>query len=498
MRIAITLFILICKIPLNVFGQIIPVGLSKDSITILELNSPADNQSFYLYKPQTYNGSLSPIWFVIHGTGGTGAGTINNLSDIADRQGALMVGLTMDGIGTTMISQTSLVHNYDTVDNCNYRLAGSIIMNKVYQYICDRESRAAIPVYLSGFSAGGQFVSRYMLIRQAYPDSLPLKMSLSMSPIGYTLPTDSFLGVAQPWVCGLIMPTSSLIWCKNAFDLYSWRCNEHVVQYYDENYAVCVGDQDLASQINGGCYDITGISRLDRARTFYAFCDSNAINRGTTLNWQYAEIPGAGHDENSLFNTKYLPTDSFTIAENILFNTPYHTVNHTAPVASFIADTTVISANDTVFFTNLSSNCSAFTWDFGDSTSSNAANPFHIYSNPGIYPVELRGYSIDGCESWCMKWHYIIVTSGVGFQELNTNNLKIYPNPSGGDMFIEGLEANFRKYAIYNFEGKLIETESLNHIYETEIDISSQPAGVYLISLIQESGKSIGIKLIKL
>lgn len=316
----ITIFILFS---IQSFAQTIPFGISKDSIHISELTAPSqfDIQSFYLYKPSSYT-NTSPIWFVIHGTGGSGDKSINNLATIADRRGALIVALTMDGPGTTMISQTSLIHSFDTVQHCPFRYTGSLVMNKVYKYVSNRESRNNVPVYLSGFSAGGQFVHRYVLIRQAYPDSIPIKMSLSMSPIGYTLLTDSFLGVAQPWVCGLTLPNSSVGYCSNSFNFYTWNCNEHVVQYYNENYAVCVGDQDLTSQLNGGCYDITGVSRLDRARTFYAFCDSNALTRGTTVKWQYAEIPGAGHDEFALFNTKNLPTDTFTIAERLLFDTP--------------------------------------------------------------------------------------------------------------------------------------------------------------------------------
>lgn len=55
-----------------------------------------------------------------------------------------------------------------------------------------------------GFSAGGQFVSRYLLTRQLYIDSIPLRMAVSANQYFYTFPTDTFNGVAMPWMCGFI------------------------------------------------------------------------------------------------------------------------------------------------------------------------------------------------------------------------------------------------------------------------------------------------------
>ena len=191
-------------------AQVIPYGLSKDSIVVPGIMNSSKVQSYYQYKPLNYDSTSSPIWIVVHGDGGTGAGTINNLSTIADRRGALMVGLTMHGAGTTMQTLTSLVSTTDSngfgqIVNCEYYFAGSVVLDKVYRRICYLESRDSINCYLSGFSSGAQFVTRYMLIRQAYPDSIPIRMALSMSPLGYTFPTDTFLGTAMPWVCGTLM-----------------------------------------------------------------------------------------------------------------------------------------------------------------------------------------------------------------------------------------------------------------------------------------------------
>lgn len=496
MRKIIFLLLLILSNISSISAQTIPYGLTKDSIIISEIFEWPNIQSFYLYKPPSYDLQTSPIWFVIHGTGGTGSGTISNLSSIADRRGALMVGLTLQGFGNTMSHQTSLIHALDTNPNgsllaCVYRLPGSIIIKKLYDYIRIRESRINIPSYLSGFSAGGQFVSRYMLIRQAYPDSVPIQMALSMSPIGYSLLTDSFLGVAQPWVCGMIMPLQPIgSVCPHSYNIYGWNCNENIIQYYNENYAVCVGDQDLDSQINGGCYDVTGVTRLDRARTFFNFCDSNAITRGTTLNWQYTEIPGVGHDEYSLFQTKWLPTDSSTIAESILFDTPYNPVPSIAPVSFFYPDSITIQANDTVFFNNVSVNSTSYYWEFGDSTyaSSTLTNPYHVYTMPGTYSVELTAMNTAGCDNWFKRKHFIHVTTGVGMAEVTPKIFNISPNPNDGTFTFRLNEAAIEEMlSIYTMEGKLVYSKLIEN-NEAIIQLPTSIAGgMYLLRLSSNS-----------
>ncbi|MFN0189856.1 MAG: PKD domain-containing protein [Bacteroidia bacterium] len=479
-------------------AQIIPFGLSKDSVDIPEIYRINANQSFYLYKPLNYDSISSPIWFVIHGTGGTGAGSIGNLSTIADRRGALMVGLTLSGWGTTMIAQSSMIHGLDSNAHgsllaCVYRLPGTITIKRVYDYIKIRENRISIPSYLSGFSSGGQFVSRYMLIRQAYPDSVPIQMAISMSPFGYSLPTDSFLGVAQPWECGMIMPLQPIgSVCPHSYNIYGWNCNEHIIQYYNENYAVCVGELDLDSQINGSCYDVTGITRLDRARTFFTFCDSNAVTRGTTLNWQYAEIPGAGHDEYSLFQTKWLPTDSSTIAESILFDTPYNPVPSIAPVAFFYPDSLTIQANDTVFFNNVSVNATSYYWEFGDSTfaTSTLTNPYHVYSMPGTYSVELTAMNATGCDNWFKRKHFIHVTSGVGLDEISQNFFIISPNPNDGTFTLQLTDAvSGGMLYIYTMERKLVYSKLITDEINPTIHLPSSIAGgMYILQLQSDLG----------
>lgn len=52
-----------------------------------------------------------------------------------------------------------------------------------------------------------------------------------------------------------------------------------------------------------------------------------------------------------------------------------------------------IQVGDSVIFTNTSVDATAYSWNFGDSGTSDEANPFHIYTEPGIYDVTLTAIS---------------------------------------------------------------------------------------------------------
>ncbi len=67
-----------------------------------------------------------------------------------------------------------------------------------------------------------------------------------------------------------------------------------------------------------------------------------------------------------------------------------------SPVAEFAAQPVRGRAPLSTFFANQSSNASSFEWDFGDKTKSAAAEPLHVYSEPGVYTVTLTAINDFG------------------------------------------------------------------------------------------------------
>ncbi|NII25928.1 PKD domain-containing protein [Pseudoflavitalea sp. X16] len=105
------------------------------------------------------------------------------------------------------------------------------------------------------------------------------------------------------------------------------------------------------------------------------------------------------------YTTSSCPNPDFTAtlkASNGCFTTTY-TLNQIIirkkPIADFTTPTTPLCINTSVCFTNQTTNgysgnscntATTFLWDFGDGTTSTAANPpCHAYASPGVYTVTL-------------------------------------------------------------------------------------------------------------
>ena len=84
------------------------------------------------------------------------------------------------------------------------------------------------------------------------------------------------------------------------------------------------------------------------------------------------------------------------------------------PVASFSGAPTNGAAPLSVGFTDASSGAVVnHSWDFGDGSSSTAANPIHTYTSPGTYNVTLTVSGPDGSDSQ-VRTGYVSVTPGGG------------------------------------------------------------------------------------
>ncbi|MGC9332230.1 MAG: hypothetical protein ACP5DZ_10215, partial [Bacteroidales bacterium] len=369
-----TTFVLILSLFIAnlLYTQTIPFGTSTDSVETLvsseeygswnngcSLNTIITNYEVHYYKPQSYNSVNSPILWYVHGTGGSGADAESRLSDIADRKNALIVAPTLDNVDNNTWNSVRAVGRDSS--GCSHIFWLVPVFTSIYKHILNRETRDSIDVYLTGFSMGGQFVSRYMLVRQHFLDSIPIKMAVSLSGASYTFCTDSLYGIEMPYRCGI----------AGSGSFPPFGCNNEVKQYYNENYGVLIGTNDTA---NFGtalpCLDVQGINRFERAENFYNFSDTNALSRGTTLNWIMDSIQGVGHNSFSLYSYT-AAGDSIPVAERMLFETPYHPVPDFSPNVAFIYEDSAL----TVQFTDISQNVDSYWhWDFGDGDSSLIAN----------------------------------------------------------------------------------------------------------------------------
>jgi PKD repeat protein len=90
-----------------------------------------------------------------------------------------------------------------------------------------------------------------------------------------------------------------------------------------------------------------------------------------------------------------------------------------APAANFSATPLAGNASLHVTFTDLSTNApSAWSWDFGDGTTSTLKNPDHVYTTAGTYPVTLNATNGYG-SSVITKSNYISVANSGGAPSAN-------------------------------------------------------------------------------
>ena len=66
------------------------------------------------------------------------------------------------------------------------------------------------------------------------------------------------------------------------------------------------------------------------------------------------------------------------------------------PVASISADKTEVAEDESVMFTNTTTNGVTYNWDFGDGTSSTIKEPVKSWSTAGTYTVTMTASSKNG------------------------------------------------------------------------------------------------------
>lgn len=140
---------------------------------------------------------------------------------------------------------------------------------------------------------------------------------------------------------------------------------------------------------------------------------------------------------------------------------------------------------NTVMFTNTSTNGVSYNWDFGDGTTSDLANPEHLYATVGTYTVTLEVTNECGTES--ITSDILISTTSVNEAEL-TFNLLVAPNPSNGkfQLVINSEETNTLDWDLYNLQGQSLQRGQLTTQQGTTrqtVDVTNFAAGIYLMKV---------------
>ena len=140
--------------------------------------------------------------------------------------------------------------------------------------------------------------------------------------------------------------------------------------------------------------------------------------------------------------------------------------------------------SNTVSFNNLSLNATLYTWDFGDSTTSNEMSPVHTYDSNGTYIVTL--IADNGCNSDTSVDTVTITSVGVlGI----ANSWNIYPNPVINNLTISLPKGFDGTVSVRDILGReLLVRKAEESINTMEISMKELPSGTYFVILQNSNG----------
>jgi PKD repeat protein len=188
------------------------------------------------------------------------------------------------------------------------------------------------------------------------------------------------------------------------------------------------------------------------------------------------------------FNVKLKVFNSSCSNESLKEN--YITVTQVIelPKADFEVDKTEIVANETVQFTDKSTNTTAWEWFFegGTPATSSEQNPAVLYETTGKFNVTLQVTNEFGNDEM-EKENYITVNPLI-INEIDGINVKIFPNPVAQETILM-LETDVTIYKIelVNLLGATVKTSYPNAV-SCNFSVANIEKGIYLLRIETQKG----------
>lgn len=147
------------------------------------------------------------------------------------------------------------------------------------------------------------------------------------------------------------------------------------------------------------------------------------------------------------------------------------------PTVDFSTETN----NMSVKFTPQPTGFANYNWSFGDGNYAGSLSPTHIYSQPGIYDVQLTVTNTDGCKGNQLK---TLDFSTLDLTEEKNNTIHIYPNPTSGTVMINLNKSVKGNLYLTDLTGKRVLKKTLSAItHQIMLDVSKLTKGFYLIEI---------------
>jgi pimeloyl-ACP methyl ester carboxylesterase len=231
----------------------------------------------FTYRPDCADLSLL---LVFHGQNRNAAGYRSSARPIADRLCMIVVAPLFDRqhFPSWRYQRGGIVHRDKVRDP--RRWTGNIV-DELAAWVRRQEGRA-LPYFLIGHSAGGQFLSRVA----AFVPTEARRIVIA-NPSTYVAPS---LDVEAPYGMGGVYPQP--------------QAEAELRRYLDQPVTIFLGTADVGSKARNDSAPARaqGDTRLDRGLHVYRAGEKLASARGWTFRWRLTEAPGVGHSAGKMFS----------------------------------------------------------------------------------------------------------------------------------------------------------------------------------------------------
>lgn len=241
----------------------------------------------------------------------------------------------------------------------------------------------------------------------------------------------------------------------------------------------------VATRVNSNCLITWSASTETNMVGYNIYMRNDTVNVYTKINGQ--PVTGTSFTHTCLLYKgiyKYLvrtvkleqtPSGSYYNMSEGLSDTAYNP-NDIRSIAAF--NYTIIG--NKIAFHNLAVYPANFSWNFGNGTTSSAANPTVTYQSNGLYYVQLAA------STPCFNdtSGTIVDITEVGITKHSAiDQIKIYPNPTQGEFTVKAESLSAFDILLYDALGKLV-YEQKNTANNSVIHAGKLPPGIYEVMLI--------------
>ena len=142
-----------------------------------------------------------------------------------------------------------------------------------------------------------------------------------------------------------------------------------------------------------------------------------------------------------------------------------------------------VSANGKMYVKNTSTGANAYSWSFGDSTSSNDKTPLHQFASSGTYVVCLTAYdTVSNCSNvYCYTVKVLKTRGKTSVQGLQGS---AYPNPADQGFYLDLTGGT--EYTVYNTTGQVVTNGKGDKL--TYVETATWSEGNYRVVLKNANG----------